>query len=148
MPDAELISKASLGELSQRDIYRSEIVRMLDDPKSRNLTEDFAVQWLSLDEIDHVSDNVPYAVALKSQPLDFIKYLFDEDRPILELIDSDVSYFNQLSSKFYLNDRQQLAKYRKPKGIEVEIVPQSTSRFEKHAGARRFTHDAGGVGDE
>jgi len=123
MPDAELISKASLGELSQRDIYRSEIVRMLDDPKSRNLTEDFAVQWLSLDEIDHVSDNVPYAVALKSQPLDFIKYLFDEDRPILELIDSDVSYFNQLSSKFYLNDRQQLAKYRKPKGIEVEIVP-------------------------
>jgi DNA-directed RNA polymerase subunit F len=130
MPDAELMRKASLGELSKPEIYRSEIVRLLDDPKSRNLTEDFAVQWFSLDEIDHVSDNVPYAVALKSQPLDFVKYLFAADRPLLELIDSDVAYFNTLTSRFYPQDRKQLAKYRKPKGIEVEIVPNQQIRLQ------------------
>ncbi|MDC0273946.1 DUF1592 domain-containing protein [Planctomycetaceae bacterium] len=123
MPDAELMRNASSGNLSKSEIYRSEIVRLLNDPKSRNLAEDFAVQWFSLDEIDHVSDNVPYAVALKSQPLDFVKYLFAADRPLLELIDSDVAYFNTLTSRFYPQDRKQLARYRKPKGIEVEIVP-------------------------
>lgn len=123
MPDDQLMETASAGRLSDPDVYRQEIVRLLDDPRSRNLTEDFAVQWFSLDEIDHVSDNVPYAVALKTQPTDFISYLFAEDRPLLELIDSEVAYFNPLTSRFYPQDRNQLVAYRKPKGIEIEIVP-------------------------
>ncbi len=49
--------------------------------------------------------------------------MIQEDRPLLELIDSKVEYVNVFTARFYGDDRGQLKKHRKPKGIEVQIVP-------------------------
>jgi hypothetical protein len=50
-------------------------------------------------------------------------YLFVEDRPLMELIDSRTAFANPFTAKFYGKDRKQMKRYRKPKGVEVAIVP-------------------------
>ncbi|MEW4486458.1 DUF1592 domain-containing protein [Thalassoglobus sp. JC818] len=123
MPDQELLNLAAEGQLGQADVYHAQIDRMLASPKARSLAEDFGVQWFSLSEIEHVSNNPPVADALFTQAVDFLDYLFRHDRPLTELIDSDVSFINPHTAKYYPNDRVQMAKYSKQKGIEVERVP-------------------------
>ncbi|MEM7478730.1 MAG: DUF1592 domain-containing protein [Planctomycetota bacterium] len=123
MPDNELLRAAESGELLKSSTMQAQVTRMLNSSKARSLAEDFATQWFSLKEIEKVNNNPPVMLALKSQPIDFLNYLFQEDRPLLELIDSDVSFINQHTAKYYRDERQQLEKYRKQKGIEVEALP-------------------------
>jgi len=78
---------------------------------------------LTLDEIEHVTNNLPQMLALKTQPVDFMHYVFTESRPLLEVIDSDVTFINVHTQRMYGADAKQLAKHVKPKGIEVEAVP-------------------------
>jgi len=124
MPDAELLRLAANGTLGEPDVYRAQVHRLLDSPKSRNLAEDFAVQWLALNEIDQFrARQIPLADALKSQPIDFMHYLIADNRPLTELVDSEVTYINPHTAKFYPKDRNQMPTYRKQKGIEQESVP-------------------------
>ena len=123
MPDAELMELAGTGTLSDTAILNTQVDRMLASPKARNLAEDFAVQWLTLDQIARTSKNPPQQVALQSQPIDFMHYLFTDNRPLMELIDSKTAFVSPFTKGFYPKDNQQMARYSKPKGIEVEIVP-------------------------
>ena len=83
MPDSKLLQAAADGSLQREEVLRSQLDRMLTSPKARNLAEDFAVQWMTLNEIEHASNNPPVMVALKSQPIDFMHYLFTNARPLL-----------------------------------------------------------------
>lgn len=123
MPDERLMQLADEGTLRTPETYASEIARMLADPKSRNLAENFGVEWFSLDEISTVSKNPPVSHALRQQPIDFLNYLFIEGRPLLELIDSKVTFLNPHTAKFYPRDRKRMVAYKKQRGIEVEAVP-------------------------
>lgn len=123
MPDDELFNLAAKGQLHEREVLSLQVDRLLKSPRARSLAEDFGSAWFSLREIEKASNNPPFADALLSQPLDFLNYLFTEDRPVLELIDSNVTFINPHTSRFYPRDRGQMTKYQKQKGIEVEIVP-------------------------
>ena len=123
MPDAELMDLARSGKLLQRKIVTAQIDRMLASPKSRRLAEVFATEWFTLSEIELVSNNPPVAQALKSQPIDFMHYLFSNDRPILEMIDSKVTFINPHTARMYGKDAKQMTRYPKQKGIEVESIP-------------------------
>lgn len=123
MPDERLFSLAKDGTIRQPDVMQAEIKRMLVSPKARALSEVFANEWLSISEIKQVSNDVPKMVGLLSQPLDFMNYLFTENRPILELIDSDTAFISPFTAKMYGSDAKQMKRFKKPKGIEVAIVP-------------------------
>ncbi len=131
MPDARLMEAAESGEVLNRDGLASQIDRMLASPKALNLSESFAHQWLGLADIDSAADDATTRGSLRSQPLDFLHYLFTEDRPVMELIDSDVAFTSYLTAKFYPEDRKQLSKYVKPKGIERQLVPNERIKIEK-----------------
>ena len=123
MPDDALLEAAANKSLLEEDVLKQQIEHMIAARQADNLAMDLATQWLSLDEINEVVDDVPVVVALKSQAIDFIRYLIQEDRPLLELIDSKVEFVNVFTARFYGDDRRQLKKHRKPTGIEVQIVP-------------------------
>ncbi len=131
MPDEELMQLATKNKLSDPAIYRAQVDRMLTSNKSRNLAEDMGVQWFSLNEIDKVSNNPPVKDALKSQPIDYLNYLFTQKRPLIELIDSDFTFMNPHTAKFYPKDRGQMTRYRKQKGIEVERVPNQQIKLKQ-----------------
>src|SRR5213078_1468065 len=51
MPDEDLLALAEQGKLNQADTLRTQVERMLKDPKAKAFTENFVGQWLSLRNI-------------------------------------------------------------------------------------------------
>lgn len=124
MPDRRLAQLAVDGKLVAS--LRAETDRLLESPKARDFVADFAIQWLALDAMDEFAKRqVPLAVALKTQPIEFMHHLVVENRPLLELLDSRTTFANPHLAKFYREERKQLRGYRKQKGIELEIVPHT-----------------------
>ena len=132
MPDVELTQVAEAGEL--RNQLRAQVERMLDSPKSHELAEDLAIQWLALDAMKFTKNPLPTAIALKTQPIEFLNHLITDNRPLMELIDSRVTFANPLLAKFYREDRAQITEYHKAKGIELETVPHTRITLENTAG--------------
>ena len=119
MPDEELMDAARKGMLREKGEVSRQVERMLADLKARNLSESFGVQLLGLSSIDdQIKNNPIHLHAMRTQPRDFLHYLFTEDRPVMELLDSNVTFVNQSTSGFYGNDRRRLAPFYKPKGVE------------------------------
>tara|TARA_R110002049_G_scaffold2750_2_gene21483 strand:- start:273257 stop:275254 length:1998 start_codon:yes stop_codon:yes gene_type:complete len=131
MPDEALMQSAADGTLSDPQTYASQIDRMLASPKADSLAEVFVTEWLSLSEIEHVSDNPPETAALQSQPIDFVKYLIAEDRPLIELIDSRTAFANRYTAKMYGADSKQLTKSEKQRGIEQQTYPNQRIELEQ-----------------
>ena len=123
-PDSALMKLAEQGKLSDSKILKSEIDRMIASQKSRNLSEDFAEQWFALSEIENIGGRYPMIKTLRTQPVEFFNYLVTENRPLIELIDSKVTFANPLMRGYY-KDANQIKKYSKQKGIEIEFVPHS-----------------------
>ena len=51
LPDENLLEEASKGELSQPEMLRNQIARMLKDRKLKRFCDSFPTQWLQLDRI-------------------------------------------------------------------------------------------------
>ena len=138
MPDEELSNAARNSKLSEKESITEQIERMLASPKARSLSTSFAVQWLTLDEIDHISNDPTQVHAFKNQPIDFFNYLISENRPVIELIDSKTAFANNLTAGFYGDDRKQIKKVAKPSGIERQALPNQ--RITLHE-----TNERGGI---
>ena len=123
-PDEELTRLALDGSLGDEKILNAQVSRMLASPKARSLAESFGAQWLGIDSLDELVGKDPIRHhALKNQAIDFLNYLFTEQRPVMELIDSKVTFVNQGTSGFYGKDRQRMKRYTKAKGIERQRTP-------------------------
>jgi len=130
MPDSDLLKLAKEGNLDKEKVLRSEIDRMLKDRRSRNFSEDLADQWFALSEIEHIGGRYPFIKSMRTQPLEFFNYLVTENRPLMELIDSKVTFANPLMKGYY-KDANQVKAYRKQKGIEMEFVPHNKINLQK-----------------
>ena len=51
MPDGELIELACNSQLHRSEVLKKQVTRMLADPRSSRLSEDFSRQWLQLDRV-------------------------------------------------------------------------------------------------
>ncbi|MGK0188816.1 MAG: hypothetical protein ACI9R3_004630 [Verrucomicrobiales bacterium] len=135
MPDDELASLAADGSLQDPQVVVAQVDRMLRSPKARSLAESFGVQWLLINSLDEQLRKDPIRHhALRSQPIDFLNYLFVENRPVMELIESKVTFVNQGTSGFYGKDRQKLERFNKPKGIERQRTPNQRLILERAEG--------------
>ncbi|MCM8532085.1 MAG: DUF1588 domain-containing protein [Lentisphaeraceae bacterium] len=136
LPDQQLLDLAQQKKLLSKKVLIQQVDRMLDDKRSKVSTELFAREWLALDEMKKSREKWPHVHAKFFQPIHFVDYLIREDRPIMELIDSDVTYVNQHLNKFY--DKKDYSKFprsTKPKGTEVLVldhqkvqIPNSANR--------------------
>lgn len=138
MPDEGLLNAARNGSLQSDEGLARQIDRMLASQKAISLSESFGYQWFLLADVDNARDDVTNRKALRSQAIDFLDYLFTEDRPVVELIDSKVAFASYLTASFYPKDREQLDRYQKPKGIERIWVPNQRIELrhdtERHSG--------------
>lgn len=109
MPDEELFALAGRGELSNPAVLKAQIDRMLKDPKSRALVENFAGQWLQLRNLKTVSpdpgtykgwdDELRAAMARESEL--FFEHVVKNDRSVLEFLDADYTFLNERLAKHY-----------------------------------------------
>ncbi|NQZ60414.1 MAG: DUF1588 domain-containing protein, partial [Lentisphaeraceae bacterium] len=120
IPDEELLTLASKGQLNSTSTLLKQVDRMLDDKRSKVFTELFAREWLALDEMKKSSLKWPLVHARYYQPIRFVDYLIRENRPIMEIIDSKITFANQHLKKFYAKqDAAKIDRLTKAKGVEV-----------------------------
>ncbi len=109
MPDDELLRDADNGSLRKSGVLEAQVHRMLKDPKSKALVDNFAGQWLELRRLESVvPDRVKFPqfdeylrMSMRGETETFISKLITEDRPILDLIDAKYTYLNEKLAKFY-----------------------------------------------
>jgi mono/diheme cytochrome c family protein len=109
MPDDELFKLAEQQVLSQPDITRLQVERMLASPKSAAFTESFVGQWLKLREIDATEpSHIVYPEfdhLLKVSMIRETELFFDEvlkqDLSLTNFIASDFTMLNGRLAKHY-----------------------------------------------
>lgn len=106
IPDDELLTLASSGQLQDPAVREAQVRRMLRDPKAEALVRNFAGQWLMLRELEAAQPEDP---AFNTQLLDAFRQetellfmdLMREDRGVLSLLDSDYTWLNDRLARHY-----------------------------------------------
>jgi mono/diheme cytochrome c family protein len=107
MPDDELMALARRGELTNQ--LDAQVRRMLADPRSRALVDNFAMQWLQLkrlktfapDPRQFQSFNENLRSAMSRETELFFESIIREDRSVLEMIDADYTFLNETLARHY-----------------------------------------------
>jgi mono/diheme cytochrome c family protein len=109
LPDEELLGLAERGELSRPDTLRSQVERLLDDPRSAQFVRNFLGQWLDLRLIDFTTPDPKlypeFDTALREAMVAETELFFQEvlkkDLSVLEFVDSDFTFLNERLAQHY-----------------------------------------------
>jgi len=110
MPDDKLRTAAGRGELGDPEILRRHVERMLSDPRSAALIENFTGQWLGLRKLgemppDPEKNRAYYTenleAAMREETRRFFRHILNGNRSILEFVDSDYTFVNPALARHY-----------------------------------------------
>ena len=109
IPDDELLQAAEQSRLSDAAVLDTHVKRLLADPKSDTLVTSFAFQWLKLRGLDEIEPdavifpNFDEALreAFRRELQLFVQAVVREDRSVLDLLTSDVTYVNERLALHY-----------------------------------------------
>jgi len=109
VPDDELLDVAAKNTLHNRDVLDQQVKRMLADPRSEALVNNFAGQWLHIRNVQgfrpspellfHFDDNLRQAFERETQL--FFDSIIRENRSVLDLLDADYTFLNERLAKHY-----------------------------------------------
>ncbi|HIM52061.1 MAG TPA: DUF1592 domain-containing protein [Acidobacteria bacterium] len=109
IPDDELIDLAARGELSEPAVLDAQVRRMLEDPRSHALVENFTGQWLYLRNMRIVApdatqfpdfdDNLREAFRRETEL--FVESQLREDRSVRDLLGADYTFLNERLARHY-----------------------------------------------
>jgi hypothetical protein len=107
MPDDRLFQLARKRVLSTN--IEAELTRMLRDPRSTALAENFAGQWWHTRDLDiHKPDRSIYEQAdrallddMYEETRRFFQYILEEDRPLLDFLSADYTFVNARLARHY-----------------------------------------------
>lgn len=109
MPDDQLLTQAAQGDLHHDAILDEQVRRMLKDPKSKALVDNFAEQWLQLRILNEITPDPKrfpefsneLREDMKQETRQFFDYVMREDRSILEFLDAEYSFVNERLARHY-----------------------------------------------
>lgn len=111
IPDVELLEAAYREELHDSDKLRTQIKRMLDDPKARRMAESFVSQWLEIDDLKEPTfemDNhlfpefdTELRAAMHEETVQFFYHTLSESRNLLELLNGQYTFLNEKLANHY-----------------------------------------------
>ncbi len=109
IPDDELLEVAVAGRLNEPEVLDEQIERMLADPRSRALVENFAGQWLQLRKLRNATpDTATYTAfdenlreAMWQETELFLENELREDRPVVNALRADYTFVNERLARHY-----------------------------------------------
>ena len=107
MPDDALFAEAQRGTL--RKNLPAQLTRMLKDPKSKALVENFAGQWLQIRNLKLVQPDAktfpewdkPLAEAMERETELLFECIMREDRSVLDFLAADFTFVNERLARHY-----------------------------------------------
>jgi mono/diheme cytochrome c family protein len=109
IPDDQLLEVAAQGRLSRPAVLEQQVQRMLADPRSRALVDNFASQWLLLRNLkSHVPNPGDFPNfdnelrdAFRTETELFFQSIMREDRSVLDLLNADYTFVNERLARHY-----------------------------------------------
>ena len=109
MPDHELLELAWQEKLRAPSVLQAQLARMLRDPKSSALIENFAGQWLQLrlvrsmtpDAKEFPTFDEPLRAAMVRETELFFASILQENRSVMDFLDADYTFVNERLAKHY-----------------------------------------------
>lgn len=109
MPDAELLRLADRQALRQPGVLEAQVKRLIADPKSRALVDNFGGQWLELRRLESVTPDTQrfpawdeyLRISIRRETELLLQNVLAQDRPLTELIDADYTFLNERLARFY-----------------------------------------------
>ena len=109
MPDAPLRRAADAGTLRNPGVLAAQVRRMLRDPRSRSLAEQFGGQWLQFRALESLTRNRErfpdfdddLRMSMRGETEHFIEYVIQEDRSILDFLDAKYTFLNERLARHY-----------------------------------------------
>ena len=109
MPDAQLRHAAETGTLRKPAVLAAQVRRMLRDPKSHALAENFGGQWLQFRALESVTrdrERFPefedyLRLSMRRETELFVEDIIRQDRRILDFIDGRYSFLNERLARHY-----------------------------------------------
>jgi mono/diheme cytochrome c family protein len=109
MPDEELFGLAAQGKLHEAEVLSRQVKRMLREPRSRALVENFAGQWLQIRNLKTVNPDrdrfpdfdEPLREAMLRETELFTAEIIYDDRSVLDFLDADFTYVNERLARHY-----------------------------------------------
>jgi hypothetical protein len=109
IPDDQLLAVAEKNQLHQPDVLKAQVARMLTDPKSKALTDNFAGQWLYLRKLEYQRPDrrvfpdfdQRLRQAMLTETDMYFDYVVKENRSVLDFLDSDYTFLNQRLAEHY-----------------------------------------------
>jgi mono/diheme cytochrome c family protein len=108
-PDDQLLNLASRGRLSDPKVLEAQVRRMVADPRSRELVENFAGQWLQLRNLPSAApatqmfpnfdDNLRQAFRVEAEM--FFDSILREDRSVIDLLTANYTFVNERLARHY-----------------------------------------------
>jgi hypothetical protein len=109
MPDEELFRAAARRTLRRKNDLSAQVQRMLRNPRSRSLAENFASQWLQTRALKELVPDPgsfpdfdePLRAAMFQETELFFAAIVREDRSVLEFLDADFTFVNERLARHY-----------------------------------------------
>ena len=109
MPDEELMRAAAGRKLRTPAVLEAQVARMLADPKSSALVENFGGQWLEFRAIEsHIPDRKTFQeyteytrMSIMKETELFFTCIMRENRSVLDFINADYTFLNDRLAEFY-----------------------------------------------
>ena len=109
IPDDELLNAAIAGRLKVPAVLEQQVRRMLADPRSRALVDNFFDQWLQMSKLTGLVPDVDafpdfdenLREAMHQETGEFVANQLREDRSVLELLTANYSYLNERLARHY-----------------------------------------------
>jgi hypothetical protein len=106
IPDDTLLNVAIAGKLSDPAELERQTRRMLADPKSKSLINNFASEWMKLRELDNIAPESPdfdgnLRIAFSREMELFFESILREDRSIITVLDSDYTFVDERLARHY-----------------------------------------------
>ena len=109
LPDDQLITVAAQGRLRQPAVLEQQVRRMLADPRSKTLIDNFAEQWLHLRNLKNSNPDLAafpdfddnLRQAMKEETELFFNSIMREDRSVMDLLNADYTFVNERLARHY-----------------------------------------------
>ncbi|MEP6707894.1 MAG: DUF1592 domain-containing protein [Pyrinomonadaceae bacterium] len=121
MPDDALLAAADRGKLAQPAALVAQVRRMLLDPKSHAMVENFGGQWLQVRKLESVKPDRKrfpefdeyLRLSMQRETEMFFESIVREDRSIMDFIDANYTFLNERLARFYNVPNVQGSQFRK-----------------------------------
>ncbi|MFO0937349.1 MAG: DUF1592 domain-containing protein [Gemmataceae bacterium] len=110
MPDEELRSLASQGQLHKPEVLAAQMKRMIQDSRLRSFAVEFGTQWIHVKGFEEFNEkneklfptfDASMRKAMSEEAILFFQDFFQHDRPITSLLDSNATYLNESLARHY-----------------------------------------------